>query len=338
MSHQGEGPGPGAGTEPPTGSPPKLLDRVRAAIRLLHYSRRTEETYCQWIRRFILFHHKRHPLEMGAPEVTAFLTDLAVNGQVSSSTQNQAFSALLFLYEKVLDRPLDRIADVVRARRSRRLPVVLTRAEVQAVLAELSGTPHLVGTLLYGSGLRLLEALRIRVKDLDFARREILVREGKGNKDRVTLLPEIVRGPLTAHLRQVRSLHEHDLSEGNGRVYLPEALARKYPQADRQWCWQYVFPARVRSVDPRSGIYRRHHLEETVIQKAVREAVRRSGLAKRASCHTFRHSFATHLLEDGYDIRTVQELLGHSDVRTTMIDTHVLNRGGKAVRSPADRL
>ncbi|HEX8203081.1 MAG TPA: integron integrase, partial [Isosphaeraceae bacterium] len=286
--------------DPPTGSgtdSPRLLDRVRSAVRVRDYSRRTEEAYIGWIRRFILFHHKRHPLEMGSAEVTAFLTDLAVHAQVGASTQNQALSALLFLYEKVLDRPLDPLAGVVRARRPRRLPVVLTRVEVQSVLAHLTGAPHLVGTLLHGSGLRLLEALRLRVKDIDFARRELLVREGKGNKDRVTLLPEVARQPLTDQLRRVRALHERDLSEGYGRVYLPDALARKYPSAERQWSWQYAFPARVRSLDPRGGIHRRHHLEESVIQKAVKAAVLRAGLTKRASCHTFRHSFATHLLE-----------------------------------------
>jgi integron integrase len=323
---------------PSPGSRPRLLDQVREAIRVRHYSLRTEETYVDWIRRFILFHGKRHPREMGAAEINQFLTHLAVQGEVAASTQNQAFCALLFLYRAVLEVDPGRIEGVVRAQRPHCLPVVLTRAEVQQVLARLEGTAHLVGLLLYGAGLRLLEALRLRIKDLEFGRGGIVVREGKGDKDRVTLLPAVARQPLLVHLERVRRLHERDLAEGFGRVYLPHALERKYPHADREWGWQYVFPAATRSRDPRSGVVRRHHLHETVIQRAVKEAVRRVGLSKPATPHTFRHAFATHLLEDGYDIRTVQELLGHASVETTMVYTHVLNRGGRAVRSPADRL
>jgi integron integrase len=274
---------------------------------------------------------------MGELEVNQFLTHLAVHDRVAASTQNQALAALLFLYDNVLNRPLGQIEGVVRARRPRRLPVVLTRQEVQAVFHELEGTPRLVCMLLYGSGLRLVEALRLRVKDIDFSRNEIRVRDGKGQKDRVTMLPTAVRNPLQAHLEKGRRQHAKDLARGLGRAPLPDALARKYPTADRQWAWQWVFPASSHYVDRRTGVRHRHHLHETVIQKAVREAVRRAGLAKPASCHTFRHSFATHLLEDGCDIRTVQELLGHKDVKTTMIYTHVLNRGGKGVQSPMDR-
>ncbi|HZT78759.1 MAG TPA: integron integrase [Gemmataceae bacterium] len=322
----------------PPARPPKLLDRLREAIRVRHYSLRTEEAYVAWVTRYIYFHGVRHPAEMGAAEINAFLTHLAVEGHVSASTQNQAFSALLFLYQKVLEVDPGRIAGVVRANRPRRLPVVLTRDEVRLVFAFLDGLPRLICMLLYGSGLRLLEGLRLRVKDLDFARGEILVRDGKGHKDRVTLLPGSAQAPLQAHLIGVRELHARDLAEGYGRVWMPDALGRKYPHADREWGWQYVFPSAVRSTDPRSGEVRRHHYHEGTVQRAVKEAVRRAGLTKPASCHTFRHSFATHLLEEGYDIRTVQELLGHEDVSTTMVYTHVLNRGGKAVRSPIDGL
>ncbi|MGQ0549110.1 MAG: integron integrase [Armatimonadota bacterium] len=317
---------------------PRLLDRVREAIRARHYSHRTEQAYVTWITRYIRFHGKRHPAEMADLEVNQFLTHLAVHGRVAASTQNQALAALLFLYAKVLNRSLGQIEGVVRARRPRRLPVVLTRQEVRAVLDELNGTPPLVCTLLYGSGLRLLECLGLRVKDVDFHRQEIRVREGKGRKDRVTMLPSAVREPLRAHLDKVRRQHARDLEEGLGRAPLPDALARKFPTADREWTWQWVFPASSHYVDRRTRVRHRHHLHESVIQRAVKEAVRRAGLAKPASCHSFRHSFATHLLEDGYDIRTVQELLGHKDVKTTMIYTHVLNRGGKAVRSPMDGL
>ncbi len=325
------------GTSPAPQGPPRLLDRLRAAIGVRHYSIRSEEAYVAWVRRFILFHHKRHPLEMGAAEINEFLTHLAVAGHVSASTQNQAFSAILFLYQKVLEVDPGRIAGVVRAVRPRRLPVVLTRPEVRAVLLRLEGTPRLVCGLLYGSGLRVLEGLRLRVKDIDFARGELTVRQGKGDKDRVTMLPAAVRPGLQRQLAGVRQLHERDLAEGFGRVALPEALARKYPNAEREWAWQYVFPAARRGVDPRDGQVRRHHLHETVIQRAVREAARRAGLTKPVTPHTFRHAFATHLLEDGHDIRTVQELLGHAQVETTMVYTHVLNRGGRGVRSPLDR-
>jgi integron integrase len=316
--------------------PPRLLDRVRAQIRLRHYSAATEAAYVQWIRRFILFHRKRHPLTMGGREVSAFLTHLATEGRVSASTQNQALNALVFLYERVLRRDVEELGDFVRAHKPRRLPVVLSRAEVRAVLAQLEGPPRLVASLLYGSGLRLLECLELRVKDVDLAQREIRLRQGKGRKDRVTPLPEACASPLDEHLRRVRELFEVDLREGCIGVALPDALARKYPNAGREWGWQWVFPASRRYVDRAAGGERRHHLHETAVQRAVKRAVRGAGLAKPAGCHTLRHSFATHLLAGGYDIRTVQELLGHRDVKTTMIYTHVLNRGGRGVRSPLD--
>ena len=317
---------------------PKLLDRVRLAMRAHHYSPRTEEAYVAWIKRYIFFHGKRHPAEMGAEEVTRFLSSLALDGRVAASTQNQALSALLFLYREVLQQDLPWLEGVVRAKRPIRLPVVLAREEVQAVLAHLRGTPRLMGTLLYGAGLRLLECAQLRVKDVDFALNQILVRNGKGQKDRVTLLPATVKADLARHLEAVRQQHQRDLSNGAGWVELPGGLERKYPNAGREWGWQWVFPATRIYVDRECGKRRRHHLHESVIQRAVKEGVRRAGIAKPATCHTFRHSFATHLLEDGYDIRTVQELLGHKDVTTTMIYTHVLNRGPAAVRSPADRL
>jgi len=317
---------------------PKLLDRVRTAIRARHYSRRTEEAYVGWIRRFILFHKKRHPAEMGETEINQFLTHLAVRENVSASTQNQALSATLFLYQVVLERQLDRLDGLVRAKKPARLPVVLSRDEARTLLASLSGTSKLVCLLLYGAGLRLLEALRLRVKDVDLAMNQITVRDGKGQKDRVTMLPTAAKALLAEHLKHVRNIHQQDLRLGFGRVYLPDALVRKYPSADREWGWQYVFPAGALSLDPRTHEKRRHHLHESVIQRAVKEAVRTARLNKLATPHTLRHSFATHLLEDGYDIRTVQELLGHSDVKTTMIYTHVLNRGGRGVLSPADRL
>jgi integron integrase len=322
----------------PSAAKPRFLDEVRQSLRSRRYSRRTEQAYVHWVRRFILFHEKRHPRELGAPEVNRFLTHLAVDGRVSASTQNQALAALLYVYDKVLHRPLGILEGIVRARRPRRLPVVLTRDEVKEVLSRLSGTIGLVCMLLYGSGLRLLESLRLRVKDVDFGRGEILVRDGKGQKDRVTMLPASAKDPLRLHLEAVRRQHQLDLSRGLGRAPLPDAIARKYPAADREWGWQWVFPATSHYADRETGVRHRHHLHESVIQRAVKEAVRSAGLAKRASCHTFRHSFATHLLENGYDIRTVQELLGHKDVTTTMIYTHVLNRGGKGVRSPADAL
>ena len=322
-----------------TGSqPPKLLDRVRDKIRLKHYSIRTEQAYVDWIRRFILFHDKRHPKEMGAADVEAFLTHLAVRGNVAASTQNQARSALLFLYKEVLGQELPWLDNVEPAKRPQRLPVVLTHAEVKAVLDRLSGTHRLMANLLYGTGMRLMEGVRLRVKDIDFERREVRVRDGKGGKDRVTPLPLALVEPLQNHLARVKSLHEEDVRAGYGAVSLPPALERKYPNANREWGWQYVFPSRQLSVDPRSGVTRRHHADEKGVQRALKQAVRDAGLAKPATPHALRHSFATHLLMAGYDIRTVQALLGHSDVRTTMIYTHVLNRGGKGVVSPLDNL
>lgn len=322
------------------GPPPKprLLDQVRAAIRTRHYSYRTEEAYIGWIRRFILFHRKRHPAEMGGTEVSAFLTSLAVERRVAASTQNQALAAILFLYKHVLGRDLGWVDDIVRAKRPERLPVVLTHEEVARLLAAVDGVAWITLMLMYGSGLRLMECLRLRVKDIEFGRCEIVVREGKGNKDRVTMLPSAVVGRLQVHLGRVRKLHERDLAGGFGRVAMPGALARKYPNADREWGWQWIFPASTISADPRTGERRRHHLHESVPQRAVREARRVAGITKPVGPLTLRHCFATHLLEGGYDIRTVQELLGHRDVKTTMIYTHVLNRGAGGVRSPADRL
>jgi len=312
-----------------------FLARVASVIRTKHYSIRTEQAYIDWIRRFILFHGKRHPGDMGEREVVAFLTHLAVQRNVAASTQNQALNALVFMYKEVLEQPLNaEMKGIVHAKRPKRLPVVLTAAEVAGILSQLQGTQWLVACLLYGSGLRLIEAVRLRVMDLDFDRRAILVRNGKGAKDRVvTLADELIR-PLQRHLQNVKTTHERDLEAGFGCVHLPHALARKYPGACREWGWQYVFPASRRGIDPRTGKERRHHIDASVIQKAVRAAVRRAGIHKKASCHTLRHSFATHLLERGMDIRTVQEQLGHKDVRTTQIYTHVLNRGGLAVRSP----
>jgi integron integrase len=303
-----------------------------------HYSIRTEEAYVSWIKRFILFHGKRHPQEMREDEITRFLSALAVHGQVSASTQNQALCALVFLYRHVLGQNFGWLEDVVRAKRPQRLPVVLTRPEVRALLGALDGVHWIMASLLYGAGLRLLECLRLRVKDIDFASHQILLREGKGHKDRRTMLPAAVQEPLAAHLEHVRQRHQHDLAQGFGRVYVPDALQRKYPHASREWGWQWVFPASQISLDPRSGEHRRHHLHESVLQRAVKGAARTIGLTKAANCHTLRHSFTTHLLEDGYDIRTIQELLGHRDVKTTMIYTHVLNRGGKGLYSPMDRL
>ncbi len=317
----------------------RLLDRVRHALRSRHYSLRTEEAYVAWVRRFILFHDKRHPSEMGAPEINAFLTHLAVRKHVGASTQNQALSALLFLYRWVLRQPLPRIDEVVRAKRPRRLPTVLTHDEVLLLLGALHGAPRLVATLLYGTGMRLLEGLRLRVKDVDFELRQITIRDGKGRRDRVTMLPNALEKPLRRHLREVRELHSQDLADGYGAVWMPDALERKLRGGARTWIWQYVFPAASRGVDPRSGVVRRPHLHETVIQRAIHKATYDLDLAKRVSPHTLRHSFATHLLAEGYDIRTIQELLGHKDVGTTMIYTHVLNRvGGRGVRSPLDIL
>jgi len=315
--------------------PRKLLDQVRDVLRLKHYALRTEEAYVDWIRRFILFHHKRHPREMGAAEITAFLTHLAVVDNVAASTQNQALAALLFLYREVLQQDIGPV-EPVRAKKPQRLPVVLTREEVRQVLNQMQGTHKLMAKLLYGTGMRLMECVRLRVKDVDFARREILVRDGKGEKDRVTMLPESIIPALQAHLERVRQLHQRDLADGYGAVYLPYALERKYPNAAREWGWQYVFPASRISADPRTGAKRRHHTDESGLQKAVRAAAKAAGIVKPVGPHTFRHSFATHLLESGQDIRTVQELLGHADVKTTMIYTHVLNRGPLGVRSPLD--
>ena len=317
---------------------PRLIDQVRRELRLRHYSPRTEEAYVGWIRRFIVFHGKRHPAELGDTELDAFLSDLASSRKASASTQTQALCSLLFLYRDVLKQRRDWIEIAVRPQRPRRLPVVLTREEVRAVFGHMSGVPRLVTSVLYGAGLRLMECLELRIKDLDIGRGEILVRDGKGRKDRVTMLPRTVKEALPIHLHGVRSLHFRDLRDGAGRVWLPDALHRKYPNADREWGWQWVFPASSRYVDRDSGVQRRHHLHESVVQKAMKVAVVRRGIAKPASCHTLRHSFATHLLESGYDIRTVQELLGHHDVRATMIYTHVLNRGGHGVLSPVDSL
>jgi integron integrase len=322
---------------PPEAPRPRLLDRVRDAICARHYSRRTEKAYVHWIKRYIFFHDKRHPAEMGAAEVTKFLTALAVDSHVAASTQNQALSALLFLYREVLAVDLPWLDDVVRAKRPGRLPVVLTREEVRAVLQGLTGVPRLMACLLYGAGLRVLECCRLRVQDLDFARKQITVRSGKGDKDRVIMLPAVVMADLVRHLADVCSQHEDDVARGAGWVELPTALMRKYPNAGREWVWQWVFPATSLYRDRPTGHLRRHHLHESVLQRAVKDAVRRSGLTKRATPHTLRHSFATHL-EDGHDIRTVQELLGHRDVTTTQIYTHVLNRGPAGVLSPADRL
>ena len=344
-----------SGTGPPPG-PPRLLDRVREAIRARHYSLRTEEAYVGWIRRFILFHKKRHPLEMAEPEINAFVTHLALEGPVSASTQTQALSALMFLYRHVLRKPLPDLDTVIRAKRPGRLPSVLTRSEVRRILARLGGTPRLVATLLYGTGMRLLECLRLRVKDLEFGNHRIVVRDTKGGEDRVVPFPIVARAELPSWLSRVRRMHRRDLADGFGSVYLPDAIAKKFPGAERDWGWQYVFPGEHRSRDPRAGRItrpgsrlpppvtpdgspeRRHHLHETVVQRALRRAVLDVGISRRISCHTFRHSFATHLLEEGYDIRTIQELLGHRDVKTTMIYTHVLNRGGRGVRSPVDIL
>jgi integron integrase len=321
------------------GGQPRLLDRVRDAVRVRHYSLRTEEAYVAWIRRFILFHGKRHPAEMGEAEINAFLSSLARDARVAASTQNQALSALLFLYRSVLERPLPNIETLVRARRPTRLPAVMTPAEVRSLLKRMTGTPRIVATLLYGSGMRLLECLRLRIKDLEFSRNLIAVRDAKGRRDRVVPFPIVVREPLAAWLSRVKKLHQEDLAAGFGQVFLPNALARKYPAAEREWGWQYVFPAEHRSRDPRSEVMRRHHLHETVIQRAVKQAVRDLRLSRMVSCHTFRHSFATHLLAEGYDIRTIQNLLGHKDVKTTMVYTHVLNRaGGRGIESPADTL
>ena len=370
--------------------PKKLLEQVRDVLRTKHYAYSTEQSYLDWIKRYILFHQKRHPNEMGEAEVEAFLTHLAVDGNVSASTQNQALSALLFLYRHVLKQPLGNSIEAVRAKQSKHLPTVLTVDEVIRLLQYMDGMPQLIAKLLYGSGLRIKEGLRLRVKDLDFGQSQIIVRDTKGDRDRVTMLPQSISELLQSHLVQVKQIHKDDLNLGYGEVYLPYALDRKYPKADREWIWQYVFPAKQRSVDPRSGVVRRHHLkddlnlgygevylpyaldrkypkadrewiwqyvfpakqrsvdprsgvvrrhhlDDSYLQRSLKKAAQQAGITKKVSCHTLRHSFATHLLENGYDIRTVQELLGHKDVKTTMIYTHVLNKGGLGVRSPLDR-
>ena len=323
---------------PEAGSRPKLLDQVRHAIRTRHYSRRTEEAYIHWIRRYIVFHRKTHPSQMGASEISQFLTWLAVDRRVSASTQNQALSALLFLYKHVLAIEIAAMPPVVRARTPERLPVVLSREEIGAILKQLAGTERLIVMVLYGSGVRLEECLDLRVKDLDFDRHQIIVRQGKGRKDRATMLPAAAREGLTRHLADVRRLHERDLAHGFGHVVLPFALDRKFPNAATDWQWQFVFPAARICRDPRYGSPSRYHLHESVVQKALAAATRSAGVTKRVSPHAMRHSFATSLLEDGYDIRTVQELLGHRDVRTTMIYLHVMQRGAMGVKSPMDRL
>ena len=316
--------------------PPKLLDRMRGEIRLRHYSTRTEEVYIDWARRFILFHNKRHPKDMGAEEVQSFLSYLALERNVVSSTQNQAKCALLFLYRDVLHIKLPWLDEIVTAKQSKRLPVVLTQTEIRRLLNAMSGTMGLFAALLYGTGLRLQEGLRLRVKDIEFARREIVVREGKGNKDRVTVLPEILTLPLHAYLVKVKALHERDIDAGFGEADMPDTPEKKYPKGARTWGWQFVFPSAVRSIDLQSGIERRHHVYDASVQRAVREAAKLAGIEKPVTPHILRHSFATHMLQAGYDIRTVQELLGHTDVATTMIYTHVLNKSGKGVKSPLD--
>ncbi len=317
---------------------PRLLDQLRAALRSRHYSHRTEQTYTLWVKRFIHFHKVRHPAEMAESEINAFLIHLAVKKKVSASTQNQALSALLFLYRHVICHEVGDLGEVIRTRRPTRLPVVMTRDEVKAVLSQITCDKWLMASLMYGAGLRLMECLRLRVQDIDFSRNEILVRDGKGAKDRITMLPESLKAQLQDHLKKVKAIHEKDLNEGWGGVLMPDALDRKYPNAPKEWRWQWVFPQENRWVNLKTKEQGRHHVDESLLQKAVRDAVARVGLTKRVTCHTFRHSFATHLLEGGYDIRTVQELLGHSDLRTTMIYTHVLNRGPAGVRSPIDGL
>jgi len=325
-----ENPAPGQGK--------KLLDQVRDSLRLKHYSARTEQTYVEWIKRYILFHGKRHPTHMGGKEIETFLTHLAVERHVATATQNQALSAILFLYKYVLQKEVDLPPTLVRPARPKRLPTILSQAEAGLLLAQMHGITKTMAKLLYGSGLRLMECMRLRVKDIDFHHRQIIVRAGKGENDRSTVLPDSVIPELEQHLGDVKALHEKDLREGYGETILPYALDVKYPNAGREWAWQFIFPASQRSTDPRTGKIRRHHLDESVLQRAVSEAAKRANINKPVSPHTFRHSFATHLLQSGYDIRTVQELLGHKDVKTTMIYTHVLQRGGLGVKSPLDKI
>ena len=324
-------------TEESSGAKPRLLDEVRERLRTKRYSLRTERAYVGWIKRYILANDRRHPRELGSPEVERFLSTLAVKGQVAASTQNQALSALLFLYREVLRVDLPWMEGVVRAKRPQRVPTVLSREEVQRLLTHLDGRTWLLASLLYGTGMRLMECLRVRVKDVDFARNEITVRDGKGGKDRHTVLPKSLFEPLLREVERARALHEADCREGFGQVWLPHALARKYPNAARDFGWQYVFPASERAIDPLSGFERRHHVDDAVLSRALKRARLRAGIAKPVSAHTLRHSFATHMIEAGYDIRTVQELLGHKDVATTQIYTHVLNRGAGGVLSPLDR-
>jgi integron integrase len=314
------------------------MDQMRAALRARHYSPHTEQAYCLWVRRFIYYHGVRHPAEMAAPEINAFVTHLAVSERVSASTQTQALCALLFLYRHVLGREVGELRGLVRAHKPKRLPTVLTRDEVKAVLTKLDGDRRVAASLMYGSGLRLMECLHLRVQDVDLARAELVVRNGKGARDRITMLPRSLTPALKAHMRTAKAIHARDLADGWGRVELPAALGGKYPNAAADWSWQWVFPQQRRWKNTKTGEQGRHHIHETIVQRAVQEAVRAAGITKHAGCHTLRHSFATHLLEDGYDIRTIQELLGHKDVRTTMIYTHVLNRGARGVQSPYDDL
>jgi len=318
--------------------PLKLLDQVQQTIRTKHYSYRTEKSYVGWIKQFIMFNGKKHPKDMGETEINTFLTHLAVKRKVSASTQNQALCAIVFLYKHVLKRNLGDFGPLTWAKKPRKLPVVLSKSEITSLMKNLKGTYWIMAMLLYGAGLRLMECLRLRIKDIDFEYNQITIHEAKGNKDRIVPLPQRIKRQLADHIKNVRKQHQKDLKNGYGSVEMPNALARKYLNADKSWAWQYVFPAHRISKDPRTGIKRRHHLYETVLQKAVRNSVRKANITKRATCHTLRHSFATHLLEDGYDIRTVQELLGHKKLDTTMIYTHVLNKGGKGVVSPADKL
>lgn len=318
--------------------PRKLLDQVRDVMRVKHYSVRTERTYISWIKRFILFHDKKHPKEMGEPEVEAFLTWLAVERNVAKSTQNQAFNALIFLYREIFKIPLEGRINAVRSSKQQRLPVVMSKEEVQRVLSGMNGTTQLMAKLLYGSGIRMMECIRLRVKDIDFEINEIRIRSGKGDKDRLVPLPERIKPALKTHLERVKLIHEHDLNEGYGEVYLPYALGRKYPNAGKEWGWQYVFPSSKLSRDPRKNMIRRHHMDPSSLDRAIKRAVKLAGIIKRVTSHTFRHSFATHLLQTGTDIRTIQSLLGHNDVSTTMIYTHVLRQGAQGVKSPLDTL